>query len=290
MFWQTGRRNKRLDYHPKNFHNPYFNRKTDKTKKAFDFKMPRLSIKFIFRALIAIGFIYGLFWFVIKSPFFALKEIEVAVPAKFSAEEVRGMALLESSQKRFGLSENNLLIFDAKKIEAEIIGRYAVNNLVVKKIYPNKLSISFEEKIYEAVWLEAGNYYLVNKDDESAIAIDLAALKDKKFPLIKYQGAEAAFKDGFIGTSSAKLRYIVDIYANISKNIRYKVDFFSLNDLEAGPIDMKVVDGPRVIFSEREDLDKQLKKLYTIVNEKLKADFLKKTYIDVRFGDTVYIK
>lgn len=290
MVWQPGRRKKRLDYHNKNFHNPYFNRATDKSKRNFTFKLPQLSLKFLMRLLLAGGSVYGLFWFVMESSFFTLKNIDVAVPIKFNADEVRGVALQESYGKRFGLSESNLIIFDAEKFKRELSGRYPVNNLVVKKIYPDKLFISFEEKIYEAIWLEAGKHYLINKDDESAILIEAAALKDKKFPLIKFIGQGERYNGGFIGSTTEKVRFIVNIYANISKNIVYKVDFFSLDNIEAGPIELKIVNGPRIIFSEREDLDKQLKKLYTIANDRLKADFLKKTYIDVRFGDTVYIK
>jgi cell division septal protein FtsQ len=290
MVWQPGRRKKRLDYHQKNFHNPYFNRNSEKSKRSFSFKLPRVSFKFIFRSLLAIGLVYGLFWFVAKSSFFALKTIDVAVPLKFSADEVRALAQQEAGNTRYGLSEDNLLFFDAKNLSNALAQRYPVNNLVVRKIYPNKLFISFEEKIYEAVWLEAGKYYLINKDDQSAVPINLDALKDKKFPLIKYVGPGELYNSGFICSTSPKVRFIVNIFANISKNIVYKVDYFSINEVEAGPVELKIVNGPRVIFSEREDLDKQLKKLYTIVNDKLKADFLKKSYIDVRFGDTVYIK
>lgn len=290
MLWQTGRRSRRLDYHQKSFRNPYFNRATEKAKKKFNFKMPHVSFKIIFRILIGGGLAYGLFWSVVKSPIFIMKSIDVVVPLKFDADAVRGIAQAEAAGRRFGFDENNLLILDAGKIKSEIEARFTTSNLVVKKIYPSKLFISFEEKIYEAVWHEAGKYYLISKDDESAVPIDAETLKDKKFPLIKYLGSGERYLNGFIGSSSEKTRFIVEIYANISKNMSSKIDFFSLKDLETGPIEMKVANGPRVILSEREDLDKQLKKLYTIVNEKLKADFLKKSYVDVRFGDAVYIK
>lgn len=290
MVWQSGRRKQRLDYHKKNFHNPYFNRSAEKSKRAFSFKMPHVPIKVVVRFLITAGLVYGLFWLVAKSNFFAIKNIEVVVPLKFNIDEVRGVALQESGGKKFGFSENNLLFFDSDKVRQELSRRYPVNNLAVKKIYPNKLFISFEEKIYEAIWFEAGKYYLINKDDETAIAIDQTVFKDKKFPLIKYIGPGERFANGFVASTSPKVRFIVDIYANISKNFVYKVDYVSVGDIGVGPIEVKIVNGPRVIFSERENLDKQLKKLYTIVNDRLRADFIKKSYVDVRFGDAVYIK
>lgn len=289
MTWEAGRRNRRLDYHKKNFENPYFSRASENPAKQFRFRLPKVSPKSALSLISLLGAGYGLFWFVAESQFFAIKNIDVFVPEKFNADEIRNIAWQKTQEKRFSLSQSNLLFYDSHKVYDDIASRYTTSNLSVKKIYPDRVTISFDEKIYEAVWMEQGKYYLLNKDDESAVPTDLEQLKDKKFPLIKYDGSEL-YNAGKIASTSQKVRFIVDIYANISKNNPFKVDFFSFNDLEAGPIELKVKDGPRVIFSERENLDKQLKKLYTIISERLKNDFMKKTYVDVRFGDAVYVK
>jgi hypothetical protein len=48
--------------------------------------------------------------------------------------------------------------------------------------------------------------------------------------------------------------------------------------------------GPAVYFNIEEDIDKQINKLIIIKNEKIKKDFNKKTYIDLRYGDRVYYR
>jgi cell division septal protein FtsQ len=289
--WQPGRdrKSKRLDYHRKSFHNPYFSRNQEQGRRGRGFVWPSWPKKTIFLSLLLLISAYGLFWFMAKSRFFSIKSIEIAVPAKFDQESVRSLAWGQASQTKFGLSQSNLLVFDADNLSKLIDSQYAASAITIKKIYPDNLKISFEEKVYEAVWLEAGHYYLLNKDDQAAVAIEPSSLEDKLFPLIENRGRELFF-EGKIASSGPKVRFIVDIFSNISKNISNKPEKFIINDLENGPIELKIANGPRLIFSEREDLDKQLKKLYTVINERLKTDFMKKEYIDVRFGDSVYIK
>jgi hypothetical protein len=49
-----------------------------------------------------------------------------------------------------------------------------------------------------------------------------------------------------------------------------------------------IASGTLIYFSTKEKIQTQTDKLETVVKQKIKNDFLKKKYIDLRFGDMVY--
>ena len=61
-------------------------------------------------------------------------------------------------------------------------------------------------------------------------------------------------------------------------------------DSEVDTIKVKILDGPEIYFNISEVLEKQFKKLIILKNERLKNEFNKKTYIDLRIGDSIYYR
>ena len=51
---------------------------------------------------------------------------------------------------------------------------------------------------------------------------------------------------------------------------------------------MAIVEGPLIYFNTKEDTLKQIIKLKILIDEKLKDDFLNKTYINLKLGDSIY--
>lgn len=288
MNWQQSR-TKRQDYHQKNLNNPFFKKDAKRGSDRVDFVWPKLSLKLLAWPVLFIGasglMVYGIF----LSDFFAINKILVSAPTKFSSSSIESMAWAQSHANRFFLPQKNLFLFDVGQLKASINSQYAASNLVIKKNFPNQLSISFDEKVYSAIWREGDNHYLANENDDIALPININDYKDKKLPMVINTGT-AKYANGYLPENHLKIAAISIIYANISKNIKFQVDNFEIPGGEGGVIEVKIVNGPRLIFTTRSDLDKQLNKLYTIINERLKNDFIKKTYIDLRFNDTIYTK
>jgi cell division septal protein FtsQ len=289
MSWQSDRRVKRLDYHTKVLQNPYYERETKNTTPRRRFTLPKIRLKiFLFSASSLLVFC-GIVWLFIFSTVFKLTEITVNVPAKFSASDVQNMARSQSALSRWLLPQTNLFVFDVDQLRQSINSQFAASSLSIKKNFPHKLAISFDEKVYRAIWQEGNSYYLVNQEDDGAVPIIPADLKEKKFPLI-VNGGQPGFLNGQIVGVKEKTKAATYLFFNISTNTKYQVEKIEVPAGAGDIIAIKILNGPKILFTTRADLDKQLNKLYTIINERLKADFSKKTYIDIRFNDTVYIK
>ena len=63
-----------------------------------------------------------------------------------------------------------------------------------------------------------------------------------------------------------------------------------LVDSDINTVKLIIESGPAIYFNTTESIDKQIEKLLIIKNQKLKDDFNTKTYIDVRYGDSVYYR
>src|SRR3989339_434967 len=61
-------------------------------------------------------------------------------------------------------------------------------------------------------------------------------------------------------------------------------------DQEVDTIKVKILEAGEIYFNTNESLEKQYEKLLILKSERLKEDFNKKTYIDLRIGDSIYYR
>lgn len=283
---QGGRRLKKHDYHQKKYTNPLFQRRR---KSSFDFGkiFSLLNLRSTVSVILIMAIFLGIAWFLFLSKAFLINNIALAIPAKYSQAEINQLTWQEADQKLFFLSHHNLLLFDTKSLTDTINERYTVSNLKIIKKFPHTLAISFEDKVYRLLWQENGHNYFISPEDGIAKEVDLNFIKADGLPVIINSGAVQISQDRI--TDPATARFILNIFTNISKNTKYKIENFRVGD-DIGLVEVKFQNGPIVKTSTQAPLDKQLEKLYNIINIKLRDDFNKKTYIDIRYGDTVYIK
>lgn len=283
---QGGRRFKKHDYHQKKYANPLFQKKK---RSFFDFAkfFSQVNIKSTLSVFILLALAGLLFWFFLISKTFLITNLTFDIPAKYAQGEIAQLVWQEASQKTFFLSRHNLLLFDSIDLSDLINQRYTISNLKITKKFPHSLAISFQDKVYRLLWQEAGHNYFISPEDGTAKEVDLSLIKADGLPIIINNGEGQVVENHMTDTEIPS--FIFNIYTNISKNSKYKIENFRVGG-GPGLIEIKFKEGPVVKMTPQEGLDKQLEKLYNIINIKLKDDFKNKSYIDVRYGDTVYIK
>lgn len=275
----------KLDYNAKKYANPFFQKRKPGKKIV---KINRLTIKQKLSFMAFVGSAGALFWLFYFSPVFRLKKIEVRGPEKISVAEVESMAWNQAEKKRLLLAkQQNIFIFDEEKLAQELNSKYALGELKINKILPSKVIISLKEKNYSSVWHESDKYYLICTEDKSATEIDPLEVKDKNMPLIENLGDAKIFDNKIFG-EEGRVDYILHLLPKLKDGQKkFEIEKFTIDNKEAGTIKV-VIKGPVLLFNLKEDMDKQLTKLYAVINEKLKEDFTKKSYIDLRYGDKIY--
>jgi len=269
-------------YRKKKYTNPYFRK-----KRNFLIKIPSYSWQWkIIILLILIAIICSI-WLNFFTPIFNIKEITVKGAVKISAEEIKGFAL-EQINSIWGRGMN-IFLFSKNDLIKKINEKYNIDNLRIEKKLPDKLIISFSEKQQSIVWFETEKYYYADVVGSIISEVDPLNISQKNIPLIDSRGDRKVI-DKKIVISPNKIKFILDLFFEFKdKKHNFEIERFII-DNEEGTVGLKAVGGPIIYFNARNDLFEQINKLNAIINQKIKDDFLKKTYIDLRYGDKVYYR
>jgi len=274
------KKRKVIFYKKKKFSNPFFNQ-----PKKRSIKFPKFSskIKIIIIAVMILMIVST--WFFFFSTVFKIEKIIVVGAQKIPETEIESL-VWQQAARGLGL-QKNIFLFSRQGLAKAIDENYFVDNLAINKNLPQTLTISFTEKTNAAIWLENEEYYYIDNSGNLIEQVDLLNIKEKSYPLIANQG-DSKINGKSIDLASGKLTSILSLYEKIkARQYNFIIDRFIINN-DNSMLDVKILNGPEVYFNIDDDLEKQLIKLDTIINEKLKDDFLHKQVIDLRYGDRIY--
>jgi cell division septal protein FtsQ len=269
----------------KSYSNPFFKRNN---KKNIIF-----SRKIIFIFLLIIFLTANIIWILIYSPIFKIKNITINLLkpneiSLISQEELREIVLENLKSNYIFSPKNNFFLIDSDKIQKSIADKYIFENILISKKPPKSLIINITEYDYAIIWSENEKYYYVSQDGTIISETAEENLKTN-FPFIRNIGKQMIL-DNRLNIKKEDFDFIKQLYSiNKLKNI-FILDKFFYNVDNAGSITAKVKEGPELYFKTTDSVEGQIVKLDVLKNNKLKNDFQKKTYIDLRYGDMVYYK
>jgi len=275
----------------KEYNNPYFQNKK-KTKNSY---ISRSSLKFKIGALAFTTLTIFVLWFVIYSNYFKVRNVVVNLEkvtdiGGVSEEQIEKIALRQLRTSLIFLPQNNIFIFNEKKLYDTLISDLAFEKIEIIKKYPNELILNLKEVSYAIIWEEGGLFYYMTTKGDLIKEVDPLELKNI-FPLINNVG-NALFLDNKIIGRGDHIKFAINLYKTFKDENILNIEKFVLDDISQNQntVSMKLFDGPLIHFDIKEDRKKQEEKLMVLKNEKLKDDFFKKEYIDLRFGDMIYYR
>ncbi|TSC96290.1 MAG: Uncharacterized protein Athens101410_4 [Parcubacteria group bacterium Athens1014_10] len=266
----------------------------------------------------------GLFYFCFYCDFFLIKEITIlrdngAAGQKVSDEEVKNTIFSVFLKNRFFIfPQGNFLIFDKKAAEEIIKENQQIEDVFIKKIFPDKLKITIKEKNAVA------NLALLEKNfDQEELADKISSfenssstefmeskeeIKDKyKYYLIDKKGdileerGEAILNLPLIYDqreisqypylNQEELLFILELFKKFPQRLKdIDINSFKIGDSEKSKLIAATSEGWEIYFDFNEDVKNQLEKLFLILQEKIKQERGNLEYIDLRFENRVYYK
>jgi cell division septal protein FtsQ len=286
------KRRKKFNYSGKKYSNPFFRKKRKRVilpvlpRKFFRFQW-NWRLKLITSAVLII--FAGSIWFFYFSSYFNIITIEVAGNKKIAADDIKNLAWRQAKENRLLiLKQENLNAFNKNKLRETLNEHYYLENLSINKKLPGTIIITIKEKEYSAVWYESDKYYYIDSNGNIFSEADPLQIKQQNYPLIENRKG-ARVEGRIVKVEDGDISYIILLFKEFKNNYKnFKIDRFIL-DSDINTVKMKILDGPEIYFNTKEDVNGQITKLMIIVNEKLKDDFINKEYIDLRYGDKVYI-
>ena len=132
--------------------------------------------------------------------------------------------------------------------------------------------------------VEEGN--LKNNNGLELISISLSE-KEKYFIIENKNNDSLIRSDGKIKLSENYLAFIFNLNGEL-KLYNFKLDRFIIADQYYNSVFAKIADGPQIYFNVNNDIKGQLDNLMLVKNNKIKDNFNRLEYIDLRYGDKIY--
>jgi len=276
----------KMHYGSKSYSNPFFDekKKLRQSRKAFfSFKIKLISYLFLF-------FTIAVAWFVFYSSYFKIKNVNVSGGDKISHTEIEKIAWDQANTSFFVLiPKRNIFLFDKGKLEDQLREKYSFNELSIEKKIPSGINISYDEKKYAFVWKEDDKYYYAGIDGEIISEATEEEITGKNYPIVHNQSGNK-----LNGRQISVDHSYLDLALDLNSKLKNYPDEFTvanaLIDNEINTVKIQLASGPTIYFNTERNADEQIEKLLIIKKEKIKEDFMTKTYIDLRVGNSVYYR
>lgn len=271
------------DYHSKNLENPFFRHNHTNNKKKSK-KLGWLSYLILFVLLIFL-FIY----FFLASPLFNIRKINISGLGRLPENDISEKIWQQSEKTKFWpFAQSNIFLFDREEAKKELINNFNFSKVEIDKKLFHTISVMIEERPYAFIWQEAGKSYYNDSKGYIIKGDEVKAEDLLRFPVILNQSGRELATGDYLEIDYSYLSFIFTLKAEVEKNPSLLIDKFII-DQEFKTVKVKFKDGLLAFFNTKEDAAQQLEKMLIVKNEKIKDNLGTINYLDLRYGDKVFI-
>lgn len=294
-------------YRPHNFNNPYFQAKKQRKTSRFYYSLIILGVV-----------IFCWVYFLFCSSIFKIKYWEISGLEKYSESSIEGVLTNFLSEKKFiFFSFSNIFTFNKNNLENYLYGQFVFEEINIQKQYPNKLIITLKEKEEALALYNNNDLYILAEDAtitskykgiggwDDSIATSTEAGIDTEKIITDYLSRELTpqliFCDAYnnpdtleVGDTYPETKIIkiikrFDTQLNNNMSIKVKLVALTKNKINQ-KITVLTNNGWQIYLNDEEDGATQFQKFFLIYNNEIKDINKPLEYIDLRFGDRIYVK
>lgn len=266
------------DYQAKSLKNPFFRRKKGGKRRWW---------RCLFGVIII--FLFALLWFFLASPIWRLKEINISGLTRVAPEALEEI-IWEQTQNRHLLffRENNLFLFK-RSVAEKRLADFNFASLEIKKKWPWRLEIIVGEKPYAFIFQEGSSLFYASADGYLIKEAPISETERQKYFLLENKNSQSLIgPDDRILIKDDYRSFIIELAAAIGSSPELVLDRLII-DQEFNTLKVKFIDGPLVYFNTQSSAADQLSRLLLVKKEKIKDNFNKVNYIDLRYGGRIFI-
>ena len=268
------------DYQTKNLCNPFFYKPKKKPNK-------RLVIYLLMAGFIFLIFI---FWFFLAAPIWQIKNIKVEGLTRLSDTDIKNKIFEQENQSRYGLfKQTNIWLFDKKEVQKNILSSYNFSTIQITKKLANTIVVKVGERPYSFIFQQGNDLFYASSEGYIIREVPVAEADKAKYLILENKNSSDLISDkNKINISDNYLSFILEIANILSTKTELPVERFII-DQEFNTIKIKFQNGPIVYFNTKTDARTQIDRLILVKKEKIKDNFSKTNYIDIRYGDRIFI-
>ena len=270
------------DYQAKNLVNPFFRHNNSSKKKKAKISWPWRLIALL---IILSAILYGL----LASPLFVIKHIQIKGLGRLPQNAISEKIWQQANQNKFWpFKQSNIFLFNTEDASKGLISSFNFSKIEIKKKLFHTIVVLVEERPYAFIWQEAGKSYY--SDSKGFIIKDNQVNPDDltKFPVITNDTPDPLIENDYLKINQDYLAFIFKLKNLSENNSDLAINTFSISQ-ELNTVKVYFKSGLLAYFSTKDDAEKQINKLLVVKKEKIKDNLSNINYVDLRYGDKVYI-
>jgi len=267
------------DYQCKSLKNPFFHRQQGTCSRLLKYLI-----------LVAILIIIGIIWFFLAAPVWHIKNINISGVTRLAPVEIEKIILAQTQERRYLIfKQTNLFLFDQEAASKKIIDDYNFASLEIKKKWPRSLEIKVGEKPYAFIFQEGSGLFYASRDAFLIREIAVSEEDKQKYFILENKNTTSLIgeKDKVI-IKEAYLNFILNLAERLNLYPELPAERFII-DQEFNTVKVKFRNGPLVYFNTQVEATNQVERLLLVKKEKIKDNFSKINYIDLRYGGRIFI-
>jgi cell division septal protein FtsQ len=268
------------DYQTKNLSNPFFYKPKKKLSK-------RLVIIFLSASFLFLIFIL---WFFLAAPVWRISNIKVEGLTRLSDTDIKNKIWEQTIKSRYGLfKQDNIWLFDKAEAQKNILASYNFSSIQISKKLANTLIVKVGERPYSFIFQQGNDFFYASSEGDVIRESTVVESDKAKYLILENKNTTNLISEkNKINISDTYLSFIFELANQLSAKSELPVERFII-DQEFNTIKVKFKNGPIVYFNTRTDVKTQLDRLILVKREKIKDNFSKTNYIDLRYGDRIFI-
>ncbi|MBU3964614.1 hypothetical protein KJ591_01405 [Patescibacteria group bacterium] len=266
----------------KRYHQNYQAKKRSYTRKKKSIFRNRFFWYFVL--LVIAG--AGIFYFLVFSPVFQLRETIINGTSFISANEVGDIIREQTANSVLFFPTKSIIVFNSKNTESLILERFLqAKEAIIRKQFFNKLIVNIFEREPEAIFCSSGSCFLL---DEQGLIFQPAE-RETYFPNKAVIVSDENMELGTTVTSEENLIFINDVFRQLKQgNILVNEFKISSSKIEA----LISENGLSIYFNPQKDSELQVQDLILVLKNQNSPDSETRgaqEYIDLRF-DKIFLK
>lgn len=277
------KRKLKKDYQRKNLKNPFFRRKQETPEKSYR--------KPIFISLVIL--VMALFWLIFAAPWWKIGQADIQGLTRFEGSEIENI-IDENKNKSAMLvfSRSNIILFNSESTSQEIKEKFSLADVQIKKQLPNKIKVEISERPYSFIYQEAEKLFFASSDNYLIKEVDfMGADREEagKYFIIENKNSSSLIKNETkLNLKSDYLDFVFALKKEFDNYPEIVLEKFIISDQYFNSVFVKIKDGPQIFVNVNDNAREQIERLILVKNTKIKDNFNKLDYIDIRYGDKLY--
>lgn len=293
------------------------NHKYDYAKKR-EYLTPRrepsgLSFRKKTQIILLLIFVAALFGFIVFHPFFSIKQFNISGLNRINRTQFESSVETIINCKKFWLFPcANYIFVDVNEIATILNEKYSLDSVLVKKEFPDSLTVTLEEKISTIIYDDTKNYrfvdlkgdfvetlYMISSDEWQEEIIDNVSTtvhypNNKRlinefgdYPII-YDRQDYILEVSGLSAQPIFVQNVIDWYNFLNKKLNLSFAYLEITSA-VGDARIFTKKGWLIYIKLGERFGEQSDQLAYLLNNKISND-ANIEYIELRFPDRVYWK